>query len=66
MYGRTRFGSSPDDEWFVVYLLRELTAKYTDLVVRYVCDSGNNLLKKINGRLFFSCDTTRGVPTVEN
>jgi len=33
--GITRFGDNSDDEWFVVYILRELTKLFAGLVVRY-------------------------------
>ncbi len=36
LYGRTKFGCSAEDEWFVVHLLRELSAEHSDLVIRWV------------------------------
>ena len=36
LYGRTRFGCSARDEWYLVNLLRRLSDHDHDLVVRYV------------------------------
>ena len=35
LHGKTHFGCSAEDEWYIVYLLRELSAHYVDLVIRY-------------------------------
>ncbi|EED20305.1 regulatory factor Sgt1, putative [Talaromyces stipitatus ATCC 10500] len=42
--GRTNFGDSIEDEWVIVYLLRELTKKHQDLWVRVVDSDGEFLL----------------------
>ncbi|GAM41215.1 hypothetical protein TCE0_042f14176 [Talaromyces pinophilus] len=42
--GRTNFGDSIEDEWVIVYLLRELTKKHKDLWVRVVDSDGEFLL----------------------
>lgn len=44
LQGRTSFGDSIEDEWVIVYLLRELTKKYKDLWVRVVDSDGEFLL----------------------
>ncbi|KAL8696217.1 MAG: hypothetical protein Q9224_002910 [Gallowayella concinna] len=43
LQGRTNFGDSVEDEWLVVYLLRELSRQYPDSWVR-VCDSDGEFL----------------------
>lgn len=42
--GRTNFGDSIEDEWVIVYLLRELTKKHQDLWIRVVDSDGEFLL----------------------
>lgn len=42
--GRTNFGDSIEDEWVIVYILRELTKKHQDLWVRVVDSDGEFLL----------------------
>lgn len=41
--GRTEYGDSVEDEWVIVYILRELSRKFTDLWVK-VCDSDGEFL----------------------
>uniref|UniRef100_T1J1V2 Uncharacterized protein n=1 Tax=Strigamia maritima TaxID=126957 RepID=T1J1V2_STRMM len=43
LHGSTRFGCNVDDEWFVVFLLFELTKAFPDLVIR-VIDNDNEFL----------------------
>lgn len=42
--GRTNFGDSIEDEWVIVYLLREMTKRHPDLWVRVVDSDGEFLL----------------------
>lgn len=42
--GQTAFGESVEDEWFIVYLLREITKKYKDLVAKIEDTDGQFLL----------------------
>lgn len=35
LQGRTEYGDSVDDEWFIVWMLRELSRRFTDLWIRY-------------------------------
>ena len=42
--GRTNFGDSTDDEWTVVYLLRELSSQFSDLWIRITDTDGEFLL----------------------
>ena len=42
--GRTNYGDSVDDEWLVVYLLRELSARFPDIWIRVVDSDGQFLL----------------------
>ena len=44
LYGLTHFGDNLDDEWFIVYMLLELTKKFTDLVVSLEDTDGQFLL----------------------
>lgn len=34
LQGRTEYGDSVDDEWFIVWMLRELSKRFTDLWIR--------------------------------
>lgn len=36
LYGVTHYGDNIEDEWFIVYLLKEITKEYPELVARYV------------------------------
>ncbi|KAL4897796.1 SGT1 protein-domain-containing protein [Aspergillus ambiguus] len=49
--GRTNFGDSIEDEWVVVYLLRELTKKHKDIWVKVVDSDGQFLLVEAAGTL---------------
>ncbi|PYH90595.1 regulatory factor Sgt1 [Aspergillus ellipticus CBS 707.79] len=44
LHGRTNFGDSIEDEWVVVYLLRELSKKHKDIWVKAVDGDGQFLL----------------------
>ncbi|PWY92534.1 putative regulatory factor Sgt1 [Aspergillus heteromorphus CBS 117.55] len=44
LHGRTNFGDSIEDEWVVVYLLRELTKKHKDVWAKAVDGDGQFLL----------------------
>ena len=35
LYGKTCFGDSVDDEWFIVYLLKQLTLTFPGIVAKY-------------------------------
>lgn len=36
LYGVTHYGENSEDEWFIVYLLKEITKEYPELIARYV------------------------------
>ena len=42
--GRTEYGDSVEDEWVIVYLLRELTKQFEDLWVKVTDSDGEFLL----------------------
>lgn len=44
LYGITFYGDNIEDEWFIVYLLQEISKSVTDLVVRVVDSDGEFLL----------------------
>ncbi|RAL10855.1 putative regulatory factor Sgt1 [Aspergillus homomorphus CBS 101889] len=44
LHGRTNFGDSIEDEWVIVYMLRELTKKHKDIWARVVDGDGQFLL----------------------
>ncbi|GLH15521.1 Protein ecdysoneless [Gryllus bimaculatus] len=44
LYGRTHFGDNIEDEWFIVFLLLELTKQIESLVIRVVDIDGEFLL----------------------
>ena len=44
LYGRTHYGDSVEDEWLVVYILRELSRIHPDVWVRVVDTDGQFLL----------------------
>ncbi|KAL4879664.1 regulatory factor Sgt1 [Aspergillus karnatakaensis] len=49
--GRTNFGDSVEDEWVVVYLLRELTKKHKDIWATVTDNDGQFLLAEGSGAL---------------
>jgi hypothetical protein len=49
--GRTEYGDSVEDEWVVVWLLRELTKKFDDLWVKITDSDGEFLLIEASGTL---------------
>ena len=44
LHGRTNYGDSVEDEWLVVYLLRELSRRFPKLWIRVVDTDGQFLL----------------------
>ncbi|KAG8529095.1 uncharacterized protein KY384_005730 [Bacidia gigantensis] len=44
LWGRTNFGDSADDEWTIVYLLRELSAQFPEVWIRVFDTDGEFLL----------------------
>ncbi|KAK2763746.1 hypothetical protein FQN54_009362 [Arachnomyces sp. PD_36] len=49
--GRTEYGDSVEDEWVIVYLLRELTQKFEDAWVKVSDTDGEFLLIEASGAL---------------
>ncbi|KAL5000210.1 SGT1 protein-domain-containing protein [Aspergillus recurvatus] len=49
--GRTNFGDSVEDEWVIVYLLRELTKKHKDIWATVTDNDGQFLLAEAAGSL---------------
>lgn len=49
--GRTEYGDSVEDEWAIVYLLRELTKKFEDVWVKVNDTDGEFLLIEAAGAL---------------
>lgn len=49
--GRTEYGDSVEDEWVIVWLLRELTRKFEDLWVKVNDSDGEFLLVEAAGTL---------------
>jgi hypothetical protein len=49
--GRTEYGDSVEDEWVVVWLLRELTKRFKDLWIKIVDSDGEFLLIEAAGTL---------------
>lgn len=35
MYGMTKFGDNIEDEWFIVYVIKQITKQFPELVARY-------------------------------
>ena len=44
LHGRTNFGDSIEDEWLIVFLIRELTLSFPDLWAKIVDTDGQFLL----------------------
>ena len=44
LYGLTSYGDSVEDEWLIVYILRELSKAFPDLWIRVVDTDGEFLL----------------------
>jgi SGT1 protein len=49
--GRTEYGDSVEDEWVIVWLLRELTRKFEDLSIKVNDSDGEFLLIEAAGTL---------------
>ncbi|KIY03192.1 uncharacterized protein Z520_01659 [Fonsecaea multimorphosa CBS 102226] len=49
--GQTEYGDSVEDEWVIVWLLRELTRKFNDLWVKVTDSDGEFLLIEASGTL---------------
>ena len=49
--GRTEYGDSVEDEWVIVWLLRELTKKFADLWIKVTDSDGEFLLIEASGTL---------------
>lgn len=49
--GRTEYGDSVEDEWVIVWLLRELTKKFNDLWIKITDTDGEFLLIEASGTL---------------
>lgn len=35
MFGVTKFGDNIEDEWFIVYIVKQITKEFPELVARY-------------------------------
>ncbi|XP_005390046.1 PREDICTED: protein ecdysoneless homolog [Chinchilla lanigera] len=44
MYGMTKFGDNIEDEWFIVYLIKQITKEFPELVARIEDNDGEFLL----------------------
>ncbi|XP_038166483.1 protein ecdysoneless homolog isoform X1 [Arvicola amphibius] len=44
MYGMTKFGDNIEDEWFIVYVIKEITKAFPELVARIEDNDGEFLL----------------------
>jgi hypothetical protein len=44
LHGLTNYGDSVEDEWLIVYILRELTKQFPDLWIKVVDTDGEFLL----------------------
>ncbi|XP_037659865.1 protein ecdysoneless homolog isoform X3 [Choloepus didactylus] len=44
MFGMTEFGDNTEDEWFIVYLIKQITKEFPDLVARIEDNDGEFLL----------------------
>ena len=51
LQGRTEYGDSVEDEWVIVWLLRELTRKFNDIWVKVTDSDGEFLLIEASGTL---------------
>ncbi|KAJ5693024.1 hypothetical protein N7462_002447 [Penicillium macrosclerotiorum] len=51
LIGRTNYGDSIEDEWVIVYILRELTKRHKDIWVKVVDSDGEFLLIEAAGTL---------------
>lgn len=55
MFGVTKFGDNIEDEWFIVYLVKQITKEFPELVARYYSYINNSkgfLLLKLTIFLF--------------
>ncbi|KAM5237085.1 LOW QUALITY PROTEIN: protein ecdysoneless homolog [Ctenodactylus gundi] len=44
MYGMTKFGDNIEDEWFIVYIIKQITKEFPELVARIEDNDGEFLL----------------------
>ena len=44
MYGMTKFGDNIEDEWFIVYVIKQITKEFPELVARVEDNDGEFLL----------------------
>jgi len=44
LYGVTHYGDNIEDEWFIVYLLKEITKTYPEIIARVIDSDGEFLL----------------------
>lgn len=51
LQGRTNYGDSIEDEWVIVYFLRELTKRHKDIWVKVADSDGEFLLIEAAGTL---------------
>jgi hypothetical protein len=51
LQGRTNYGDSIEDEWVIVYFLRELTKRHKDIWVKVMDSDGEFLLIEAAGTL---------------
>ncbi|KAJ5130596.1 uncharacterized protein N7515_006635 [Penicillium bovifimosum] len=51
LQGRTNFGDSIEDEWVIVYILRELTKRHKDIWVKVMDGDGEFLLIEASGTI---------------
>ena len=35
IFGMTKFGDNIEDEWFIVYIVKQITKEFPELVARY-------------------------------
>lgn len=45
--GFTNFGDNIEDEWFIVYLIKEITKEFPDLAARYLLYTRNKFTTSV-------------------
>lgn len=51
LHGRTNYGDSIEDEWVIVYILRELSKRHSDIWIKVTDSDGEFLLIEAAGQL---------------
>lgn len=64
IFGMTKFGDNIEDEWFIVYVVKQITKEFPELVARYYSYFNNSkgiLFLTFLSNFFFFCSLVETV-----